>query len=238
MNRFRFLVLTTPRRSAPAAARAIPRRGRAVVSWPAAGTLAALLLAPRGATAEPPPPVDVVLRESPPPRRVLTIEYNPLALVIGRVSGNVVAVPIDHHGLVLTPFYASTTTVPIYVVDASGQPTTQLPKQKFEGFGGEIGYRYYSGLSGPRGFFAGPSLAIASITATAGNLTQTSFVDYVLAGDVGYAALVADRVAITLGVGAQYTFTSKTIPNQQPPANIYANTGFEPRVLAALGCAF
>jgi hypothetical protein len=170
---------------------------------------------------------------------VLTIEYNPLSLVIGKVSGNIVVVPIDHHGLVLTPFYVSTTTVPINrALDVTGMMMEQLPKQKFEGFGGEIGYRYYSGLGGPRGFFAGPSLSAMSITATAGNLTQTSFVDYVLAGDAGYAALVADRVAITLGVGAQYTFTSKTIPNQQPPANIYANSGFEPRVLASLGCAF
>jgi len=216
----------------------MPGRGRAIVSWPAAGALAAVLLAAHGATAEPPPPVDVVLRENPPPRRLIAIEYNPLALVIGKVSGNVVFVPIDHHGLVLTPFYVSTTTVPINVVDASGMPSTQLPTQKFEGFGGEIGYRYYGGLGGPRGFFAGPSLAAISITATAGNLTQTSFMDYVLAGDVGYAALVADRVALTLGVGAQYTFTSKTIPNQQPPASIYANSGFEPRVLASLGCAF
>jgi hypothetical protein len=212
---------------------------RSPLSKLALGAFAAVFLMAYGAAAEPPPPVDVVVRENPPPRRVFAIEYNPLSLVIGKVSGNVVVVPIDHHGLVLTPFYVSTTTVPINrVLDPAGMSVEQLPKQKFEGFGGEIGYRYYSGLGGPRGFFAGPSLAVAWITATASNLTQTSFVDYVLAGDVGYAALVADRVAITLGVGAQYTFTSKTIPNQQPPANIYANSAFEPRVLAALGCAF
>src|SRR5260370_19301327 len=99
MNRFRFLVLTTPRRSAPAAARAIPRRGRAVVSRPAAGTLAALLLAPRGATAAPPPPVAVVLRESPPPRPALSIEYNTLAPALGRSSRTVVSCPIDHPGV-------------------------------------------------------------------------------------------------------------------------------------------
>jgi hypothetical protein len=93
-------------------------------------------------------------------------------------------------------------------------------------------------LGGPRGFFAGPSFALASITATAANGTETSFLDYVLGADIGYEALVGDRIAVTLGVGAQYTFTSKTIPNQQPPANIYANSGFEPRLLAALGCAF
>jgi hypothetical protein len=236
MNRFPLPALTPSRR----------RRGRAIVGALAFGRLlitasasAAALLAALRATAEPQRPVDVVLREAPPPRRVLTIEYNPLSLVIGKVSGNVVVVPIDHHGLVLTPFHVSTTTVRINrVLDMAGAVVERLPEQKFEGFGGEIGYRYYSGLGGPRGFFAGPSFALASITATAANGTETSFLDYVLGADIGYEALVGDRIAVTLGVGAQYTFTSKTIPNQQPPANIYANSGFEPRLLAALGCAF
>src|SRR5260370_6151975 len=112
-------------------------RSRRVVSkWAAAIAFASALLAARGAAAEPPPPVDVVVREEPPSRRVVAIEYNPLALVIGKVSGNVVVVPINHHGLVLTPYYVFTTTVPIYVPDSATNPVMvdiQLPKQKFEG---------------------------------------------------------------------------------------------------------
>src|SRR5579859_6075613 len=105
---------------------------------------------PGRAQGEPPPPVDVVIRETPPPRRILTIEYNPLALVVGRVSANVVIAPVDHHALVLSPFYVLTTTEPIYVYDPANMAVdVRLPKQRFEGFGGEIGYRYYAGFGGP-----------------------------------------------------------------------------------------
>jgi hypothetical protein len=211
---------------------------------------AAAAVTARKAVAEPPPPVDVVIHEAPPPRRVLSIEWNPLALIIGKwLSVNLVVAPIDHHALVLSPFYASTTTVPICVVSDSGAqspdcmasisvPAVKLPKQTFSGFGGELGYRYYVGLGGPRGLFAGPSLLIASMTAKAADGSETQFLDYGLAADIGYEALVADRIALTLGGGVQYTTTNKSLPNQQLPAAIYANGGVRPRLLVALGYAF
>jgi hypothetical protein len=191
------------------------------------------------AVADPPPPVDVVIREPAPTRRFLTIEYNPLTLIIAKASVNVVIAPIDHHALVLVPFFASTTTAPLgtYRTDAN-MSTIQLPAQTFKGYGGEIGYRYYSGLGGPRGFFVGPSLLIGSMTATAANGTDTSFSTYGLAADGGYEALVADRIAVSVGAGAEYLATSKSIPNQQLPASLYANGGVWPRVLLAVGCAF
>jgi hypothetical protein len=203
----------------------------------------------RAAVAEPPPPVDVVLHDAPPPRRIVAIEWNPLALIIGKwVSVDVVIAPINHHSIVLSPFYASTTTAPICVVTDSGSttsncgimgpPSAMLPQQTFEGFGGEIGYRYYWGHAGPRGAFVGPSLVLASMTAKAQDGSHTSFWDYGFAADAGYEALVADRVALTLGGGVQYTLASKSIPNQQLPAAIYANSGVRPRLLASLGVAF
>jgi hypothetical protein len=204
----------------------------------ASATVAMMATLARPASAELPPPVDVVVREAPPPRRVVAIEWNPLALlVIGKVSANVVVVPTDHHALVLSPFYASTSTAPITWMDASGG-STPLLKQTFSGFGGEIGYRYYFGEGGPRGFFVGPSLMLASITATAGDEGKTQFLDYGLAADAGCEALLADKVAISLGGGLQYTATSKSIPNQQLPAAVYANNGLRPRVLFSVGWAF
>jgi hypothetical protein len=204
--------------------------------------LAALAMTEPVAMADPPAPVDVVLHETPPPRRLLTVEWNPVALILGKWSANVIVVPTEHHSLVLSPFYVLTTTVPIYVTDASSTASnpfgTQLPQQTFEGFGGEIGYRYYLGHEGPRGFFAGPSLLLASMTAKAQDGSRTSFWDYGLAVDAGYQALVVDRVAISLGAGAQYLATSTSIPKQQWPAKVYANGAVLPRVLVAIGYAF
>jgi hypothetical protein len=188
------------------------------------------------AHAEVPPPVDVHVAEAPAPRRWVSIEWNPLSLIVGKASANVVLVPLSHHALVLSPFYVSTTTNPIQVYDDQGT-ATQLPQQTFSGFGGEIGYRYYAGHGGPRGFFAGPSLIVASMTATAQNGDKTSYLDYGLALDIGYELLVGDAVAVSLGLGAQYTTTNKSIPAQQFPADAYANSRVFPRALFSIGWA-
>jgi hypothetical protein len=183
-------------------------------------------------------PVDVVINEIPPPRRWLSIAWNPLpALALGKLSFDVVFAPFVHHAIVLSPFYAISTTAPIYTFDDAGNPT-QLPTQRFEGFGGELGYRYYFGDGGLRGFFAGPSFILGFFTATAQDTSQTQYIDYGVALDVGYQALIADRIVVGAGLGAQYTLTDKSIPNQQFPANVYANAGLRPRLLFSVGWAF
>jgi len=184
------------------------------------------------------PPVDVVVHDAPRARRIVSVEWNPLALLtIGKLSGNVVITPVDHHAMVLSPFYAWATTAPISVYDAAGNQT-QLPEQKFSGFGGELGYRYYFDPRGPRGFFLGPSFILGSFTATAMNGDRTPYLGFGLAADAGYQMLVADRVALTLGGGVQGLWTSSSIPEQQFPARIYANRGVLPRLLFSIGCAF
>jgi len=189
------------------------------------------------ASAEPPPAVDVVIRGEPPPRRILTIEYNPLPILIGKLSANIVIAPFIHHALVLNPFYVSTETNPIFVFDDAGM-SMQLPKQKFAGFGGELGYRYYAGEGGIRGFFIGPSAVLASLEATAQDGSKTRFLNYGFAADIGYQALLADRVSLSLGGGLQYTKTNKPIPDQQFPAKFFANGGVRPRLLLSVGVAF
>jgi hypothetical protein len=211
-------------------------------SVPAAAATEAPPSAAPAAEASPPAnaAVDVVIHDGPPPRRILAVEFNPLPLIIGKVSVSAVIAPVDHHALILTPFYISTTTWPIYTYQGSYNQATsmQLPQQSFSGFGGEIGYRYYTGLGGPRGFFVGPSFIFAGMTAKAQDGSSTDYLDLGGALDVGYELLVMDTVAISLGVGAQYTAPDKTIPNQQFPADVYANGKLEPRALASIGWAF
>ncbi len=182
--------------------------------------------------------VDVVVTDREPPRRIVSIEWNPLALaIISKLSANVVIVPVDHHALVISPFYAHTTTAPIAIFDDAQQPTL-LPKQTFAGLGAELGYRYYGGLGGPRGFFLGPSLILGAFKATAQDGTDTSYGQLGLAADVGYEALLLDNLALSLGAGVQYAAPTKSIPSQQYPANLYANALVRPRVLFSLGWAF
>ena len=119
---------------------------------------------------------------------------------IGKLSANVVVAPLEHHALILSPFYALTRTTPITVFDNDWNPT-RLPMQTFRGYGTELGYRYYSDRGGLRGVFAGPSLIIGSFTAYAENGTEGAYLDYGFAVDVGYQALVVDRVSLSLGAG-------------------------------------
>jgi len=199
--------------------------------------------------------VDVRIQPAPSPHRTLTIEWNPLALFIDRFSLNVVIVPGNHHALVLSPFYTWANTAPYStslnangtpLVDTTGSITgtpganynLNVPPQYFDGFGGEIGYRYYASEGGPRGFFLGPSLILEDITAKAYDGQTTNFFGIGLAADVGYEALIADTIAVSAGVGAQYTFTTQTIPQQQLPASIYANEKLYPRLLLSFGYAF
>ena len=162
---------------------------------------------------------------------------------IGKASANVVVVPMNHHALVLSPFYVWTNTAPIVIFDDTSPATaaaptmTQLPMQKFRGFGAEIGYRYYIGEGGPRGFFVGPSFILGSFNVTAADRSETHYLDYGLAVDAGYEMLVADRLSLTFGGGLQVTTPSKSIPEQQFPANLYANTVLRPRLLLSLGWA-
>jgi hypothetical protein len=182
-------------------------------------------------------PVDVVIAPKPTPFRVVSLEFNPLSLIIGKVSFNAVVTPVSHHALILSPFYVSTNTWPIYVFSDQGA-AQQVPQQVFSGFGGEIGYRYYTGQHGPRGFFAGPSLIVGAMKAKAQNGSTTDYVDVGGAVDIGYELLVVDAVALSVGAGAQYTAPTKTIPSQQFPADVYANGKLEPRALASIGWAF
>jgi hypothetical protein len=190
---------------------------------------------PRSAMAQWSPsadPVNVVIKDSAPLGREVALEYNPLALLIERISVNIELAAADHHALVLSSYYFYPSTAAF--TNASGQA---VRSQRFVGFGGELGYRYYGGRGGLRGVFVGPSFIAAWGKATAGNGAETVFGDFGVAADVGYQALVAERWVVSLGAGVQYSFATRSIPAQQMPANLYANSGLQPRLLFALGYA-
>jgi hypothetical protein len=191
----------------------------------------------RAETPELGPDVDVVVRTAPPPRRVLAVEWNPVPLAtVGKLSFNFVFVPVTHHALVLSPFGVRTSTAPITVFGDGGE-RTPTPTFTFTGFGSELGYRYYTGESGPRGLFVGPSLGVGAFEAVPASGSHTHFTSAAVAADAGYEAILGERVALGLGAGVQYVFAASSLPEQQFPARIYANRGVAPRFLFAVGWA-
>jgi len=208
-----------------------------------------------GADTVPSGPVDVRIPEETPPRRYVAIEWNPLPFItmhtgdrplpggptqggLGKLSVNVVVAPLEHHAIIIAPFYVLTRTTPITAFDDSTPPNPrELPVQTFRGYGSELGYRYYTGRGGLRGLYLGPSLILSSFTATAQNGDKKPYLDYGFAADVGYQALVVDRLSLSIGAGLQYTTTSKSIPDQMLWAKVYASSAVLPRLLISVGWA-
>ena len=177
--------------------------------------------------------------------RNFVLEVTPLAIFVGHWGLGAEFLLANHHALVGSAYYLFNRTDP-------------QPQNVFRGVGGELGYRYFTGGQGPRGFFAGPSFLLAYVDSVTDGLTgpitsdpmtmaliaapsthyHTNFLSMGLAVDAGYQAIVADTVTIGLGAGIQYSFANSTIPDQQIPVAIHTNRGLWPRLHFSLGWAF
>jgi hypothetical protein len=135
-----------------------------------------------------------------PSRFALT--FNPLNLIIGRYGFNFEYQPVPHHGLIFSPHYDHLSGDPSW----DGEAT--LATDTLNGVGAELGYRYYSSSHGFDGFFAGPSLLIATYERTLMGLPTTKTSGQVnsvgLAFDVG-GQLQLGHFVFGGGVGVQYT---------------------------------
>ncbi len=178
-----------------------------------------------GSTAHAQAAVDEEPREPDPPMRRVAIEWNPMSLLVTRYGPTIEVLLASHHALTAGAYY---------VYSATNSDTNNV----FSGVGGEVGYRFYLGKNGFRGFYVGPSFLVAGLSAQPQTGPSISFFNVGGALDAGWQALVADRVLVGLGAGAEYTIATKTFPQQQIPASVYANSGFRPRVNIAIGVAF
>ncbi|APR99361.1 DUF3575 domain-containing protein [Pajaroellobacter abortibovis] len=159
-------------------------------------------------------------------RRRFALSYNPFTLLLTRVGLNLEALLISHHGLNLTFFYASTLT------------NEDSHNNRFQGVGGELGYRYYTGECGLRGLYVGPSLLLGIYNAIPLVGDRIPYWNVGGALDIGWQAIVANRTVVGVGGGIQYTVPSEKFPAQELPASVYAIEGFRPRFLMAFGFAF
>jgi hypothetical protein len=184
---------------------------------------AAVALVPATAHAQVPPDE---LAERAPEMRRFAVYVNPMSFIVNRYGASIEVLLASHHALEAGAYY-------VYSEVSDG-----VSNNVFRGVGGELGYRFYLGQNGFRGFYVGPSLLLAALEAVPRNGASVSYFDFGGALDLGWEALVADRVLVGIGAGAQYTTNTKTLPPQQIPASVYANDGIRPRVSIAIGVAF
>ena len=165
----------------------------------------------------------------------ISLELNPLGFAIGRYGIQGEYMLARHHAVTLNPFYAHapvTVTVGGKDVDAGS----------LNGFGGELGYRFYTGDKGANGFFVGPSVLFASYSQSGGvgTASSDSFTSVGGALDVGGQFIIGPGVVVGFGGGLQYTKTSQDIDtaNLNLASAIIAGGGIRPRVLLAVGYSF
>jgi len=198
---------------------------------------------PPTASMTPPPgpgPMLVPIEE-PPPMKQFAIVLNPLATAISRYSIQGEYLPAMHHAITLNPFYTHASIK----ATANG---SEVDLGSLSGFGGELGYRFYSGSKGPNGFFVGPSFLFASYsqsggvnTATAGTSSASdSFTSFGGAIDIGGQGVVGPGVVIGGGFGLQWTKNSRSIDtdNLNLASAVIAGGGTRPRFLFSIGYAF
>jgi len=162
------------------------------------------------------------------------VQGNPLDFIIGRYSLDLEYLPVPHHALHLTSYYE-------YALPGTDDQLT--------GFGGELGYRFYTGEHGPQGFFAGASFLVAELEYIHGNpvpiphdqANDTQFVQLGGAVDVGYQLVFQGSFAVGAGVGLQYTADTVTPQfeyDSHPWHDLVYGAGLRPRALLQVGAAF
>lgn len=161
----------------------------------------------------------------------LAVEVNPLGLIVGgRLSMNVEYAPATHHVIVVSPHFVRTTsTIEI--------GPTRAREQRFTGFGGEVGYRYYTGHNGMNGVFIGPSIIGGVYNASLPG-GDTAFTNLGVALDLGYQQVIADHLALGVGVGLEYLRVSEDFHDLPAGPSAIASSGLKPRLLAEIGYAF
>ena len=177
--------------------------------------------------------------EPAPQRSRFALTFNPLNLIIGRYGFNFEYQPVPHQGLIVSPHYDH----------FSEHPTGDYSYafiDTLNGVGAELGYRFYSGKRGFDGFFAGPSLLIATNrVTTTGSFsgppvkTNDTWSSVGIAFDVG-GQLQLGHFIIGGGAGVRYAKLNQNLNEGDMPVieEVNAGGGWCPRLAFNLGYAF
>ncbi len=162
------------------------------------------------------------------------IAANPLSTIVGRYGIDVTYMIAQHQGIVLNPFYQH---VSADVTSSSGGVTT-TSSSTFSGFGGELGYRYFTGDKAMNGFYIGPSFIFGSYAQKNSEGEKTAFTSIGGAIDLGGQYVSDSGFMIGGGFGLQYTKTSTQFDDLPFGAKVLAGGGVRPRFLFTIGYSF
>lgn len=164
----------------------------------------------------------------------ITLTANPLSLLLTRIGVNFEYMLAKHHALVANPYFQSNS-----VEVGSGNNTT---KTSYTTFGGEVGYRFYTGSRGANGFFVGPSVFVqntaSSVTTTSPNANSNADGSTLVYGgivDLGGQHVTKGGFTIGAGAGIMYLVAANE-PNAS--SSTVKFSGVLPRFLLTVGYSF
>lgn len=176
-------------------------------------------------------------------RRPVALTINPLGFVIQRYGGNVEWSFARHNALVLSGYVQS---VPVEMVRPFTPRDVEIKdKSAAPGFGGEVGYRLYSGSRGADGLFIGGSFVAMPVAyPRLGGIApgqQQAVVEleriYGVGGAVDIGAQTVTSWGLTIGGGLGASFLAYNYPND-PSRLPYSLPNVLPRLLLQTGYSF
>lgn len=158
------------------------------------------------------------------PERHVAVEANPLALGLLRAGGNVEVALARHHAVVGSGFYA------LRWASIKGDDVLVTTRS----FGGECGYRYYTGPRPLEGAFFGGSGIVERIVPT----DSGAYGAVLWGGALDVGGHVVTKGGVVLGAGAGLQYTTITVPRVEVASfPVLSGAGLYPRLLLEVGYA-
>jgi hypothetical protein len=169
------------------------------------------------------------------PFRSVTLTANPLSLILLRFGLNIDYLPARHHAITLNPFGQFVSV---------GEENQLGGKSKYSNFGGELGYRFYTGNRGSNGFFIGPFVTFISSNSTAsftdlrGTRREVSTDFFAYGGGVDLGGQHVFKFGLVIGAGAGVMYLTQSAQTNSATSSTVKFEGVLPRFLFTLGYAF
>lgn len=167
------------------------------------------------------------------PFRSIALTANPLSLILGRIGVNIEWLPTTHHAIIVNPFgqFAS-----------AGDENGLTGKTSYTNFGGELGYRFYTGSRGANGFFIGPFATILTSSSTTTRTSSTGRVEastnfLAYGGGLDLGGQHVFKNGFTIGGGAGLMYLSSSASGTSSSSTIKFE-GVLPRFLLTAGYSF
>ncbi|MBI5535223.1 MAG: hypothetical protein HY898_21025 [Deltaproteobacteria bacterium] len=166
----------------------------------------------------------------------VSITANPLSIIVTRYSLNLEYMLAMHHGLILVPS--------IWKLSASLSTPYGPNESRFDYYGAELGYHFYTGERGANGFFVGPSFVYMNVKVSdttysaPGVSTEVSASSSIYGFAVDFGGQHVTKGGFTIGGGGGVMWVKAASKINEVASPTITVSGVMPRFLFTIGYSF